>query len=161
MATLGEDYDLVFATELTPLYVDPDELMGSYPDATRMEIVEAIHRFSIQVRERLEDGEDPPWVAIEYIRAAALCSLARVHDQYGLGQNQSMGLGDLSLRTSVTSTGNNTSGAPTNNCDLALQLWKQFTRARSGMRAVVTGELTPRLYARRRLRDHETARRVF
>lgn len=132
---LGEEVVLEFATDITPLYIDPEEMLVVYPDATLMEIAEIIHRFSLEVQ-AIFGTEQPSSVALEYIRAATLCALSNVHDASVAGME--LALGDLRI---AEARSNLIKGTPTNPCELAQMLQRQLKRV--GMRWVVKGGAYP------------------
>jgi len=135
--TLVEDQEFVFATDVEPLLVDPEEFSVFYSDANAVEIVELVHRYSTEVIKLLK-GKEPTLVGLEYIRAAVLCSLSRVYD-YGGGDATSLSLGDLKVSHQVYPRNKITRANAANWCELAAALRQEMLRGIAGMRAVSKG----------------------
>lgn len=157
--TLEEDFILEFATTVSPLYVDPEDIKEIYPDASTVEAMEAIHRFSIEV-EKYFKGREPSFTALEYIRAAALCTLSKVHD-YGInGDENSISLGDLSFSTRTFPKMKITRANAGNWCELAAALRAEMMRGAfgMGMREVRAGSNIRNPMPKRKLHDKETHR---
>lgn len=120
--SLAENEFISFAGEISPLYLDPDELTAIYPSATRLEIAELIYRFSLEI-----DGlmGTPTQDALDYIFAATACALSRVYDDALTGPGSYFMLGDLQVGgSSGSSRSGASSSAPDSWCDLALMLRK-------------------------------------
>ena len=81
---LGSDYEFSFISGVTPLYIDPEEILAFYPSASKTEVVELIHRFSLEV-DKILGGIDPTFEALDYIRYSTLCSLSRSLGDANLG----------------------------------------------------------------------------
>lgn len=157
--TLEDDYILEFATTVAPLYVDPEDIQDIFPEASAIEAMEAIHRFSMEV-EKYFKGREPSFTALEYIRAAALCSLSKTYD-YGInGDENSISLGDLSFSTRTFPKMKITRANAGNWCELAAALRAEMMRAASGigMRQVVAGSNFRNPMPKRRIHDKETPR---
>lgn len=155
--TLEDDFVLIFATTVDPLYVDPEDLKDVYPEASTVEAMEAIHRFSVEVKKYFGNNE-PSFVALEYIRAAALCTLSKVHD-YGInGDENSISLGDLSFSTRSFPKMKITRANAGNWCELAAALRAEMMRgaAGMGMRQVVAGSAYRNPMPKRRIRSKES-----
>lgn len=136
---LLEDQELLFATMVDPLYVDPEEFRVYYTEANDVEIMELVHRFSNEVEYHFK-GEDPTFIAIEYIRAAVLCALARIYDYSGGGDESGLTLGDLKVTSSsAVSRGGITRANAATWCELAAALRGEMLRVISNMKAVVKG----------------------
>lgn len=140
--TLLEPQELLFATDAPPLYVDPDELLVHYPDAGSVEIMELINRYSSEVA-LLFKGKtlpaDLPFVAFEYIRAAALCGLSKVYD-YGMhGDENSLTLGDLAISSQTYPRKTITRANAVNWCELAAALRTEMMRTKALMKGVRRG----------------------
>jgi len=146
--TLGEDYVLIFSGVLNPLYVDPEELIGIFPDATYLEIAEALHIASLDVQQILSipDGDLPSQVlAYEYVKAAAACALSKIYGNAYLipdSNAQSISLGDLRVEYNTTTgaqVSGNTAGSAQTWCELAASLRLSLLHAGVGFKAVVKG----------------------
>jgi len=87
--TLIEDEVIQFSSGMIPMFYNPDELLEIFPDAGALEAAEHIHYASEEVLEILKTNatdtvyEDLPFVAVEYIKASAACSLSRIYDAGG------------------------------------------------------------------------------
>lgn len=150
--TLVESQELVFMADITPLYADPDEFFSYYGEANRVEVVEFIHRFSLEV-DRITGGAlEPPAIAYEYVRAATLCSLSRIYE-YGTGNQESITLGDLVVSSqSYPRQKVNRTNASTW-CELAAVLRTEMLRAFAGMKSVVKGSAYCNPMPERKLRS--------
>ena len=98
---LGKDQIIMFGSYVDPLYIDPEEVLPIFPDATKVEIGEIIHKFSLEVKNLLslnddEDGSTLPFIASEYIRAATACELSRTYE-FGGDDENSVTIGDLTI----------------------------------------------------------------
>jgi len=154
--TLLEDQELIFATDAYPLLVDPDEFTMFYSDATSVEIMELIHRYSTEVL-KVFKGREPSLTAYEYIRAAVLCSLSKIYD-YGGGDATSLTLGDLKVSHQVYPRNKITRANAANWCELAAALRQDMMRGEAGMKAVVKGTKFPDPMPQRHLRDAYSAK---
>lgn len=155
---LTEDQELVFATILSPLYIDIDEMHPFYPEASNVEVMELINRYSLEVANILSlDIEDPevvpPFIALEYIRAAVQCALSRIYDYGAGGMEGSLTLGDLSISSkSYPRNVINRANAMTP-CELAAALRLELLRTEAPMRAVVKGTNFKNPMPKRHLRN--------
>jgi len=142
--TLLADEEIHFAGVLTPLYVNPDELIQVFPDATEIEIAEALWLTSTEVKEilKLRDDEVPTYAALEYVKVAAACNLSRIHAST-MGDESTFRLGDLSITSRAVSKGAITRANATTWCELAGVLRKEMLASGSRMRAVVRGSDYP------------------
>lgn len=139
--TLGADEVVYFAPDVTPLYVDPEELLPFFPDATLIEVGELIHHYSTEVKQiySISDSMDLNpglnFTALEYIKAAAACELSRTYG-YGGEDELSVKLGDLSITNrSLPRTGVNRGNATTW-CQLAAALRKELLASKVSMKGV-------------------------
>lgn len=142
--TLKADEVITFAPDVTPLFVDPEEILVYFPDASLLEAGELIHHYSLEVKQLFnltsEDGSGLSFNVTEYIKAATCCELSRT---YGFGGDDELALqlGDLSItnrsmpRTSVNR------GNATTWCQIAAALRKEIVATRVSMRGVVPKNL--------------------
>lgn len=98
---LGKDQIILFGATVSPLYIDPEDVLPIFPDATKVEVGEIIHKYSVEVKKLLslsdeEDGTNIPFIASEYIRAATACDLSRTYE-FGGDDETSVTIGDLSI----------------------------------------------------------------
>lgn len=158
--SLGAPQEIVFATNATPLYVDPSEFVDYYPELTLVEALELVHLRSLEVY-RIFDGDDSdlPFIAYEYIRAAVHCALGRRYEFAFAGGAETLTLGDLTVNTqSYPKKQINRANAGTP-CELAEALRQELIRiGGAGMRSVVTGTNYPNPMPKRKLRDFEKPR---
>ncbi len=139
--TLGADEVIHFAADVSPLYLDPEELLPFFPDATLIEVGELIHHYSSEVKQlySISDSMDTNpglnFTALEYIKAAAACELSRTYG-YGGEDELSVKLGDLSITNrSLPRTGVNRGNATTW-CQLAAALRKELLASKVSMKGV-------------------------
>jgi hypothetical protein len=155
-ANLGEQFILNFVTELSPLYVDPEDLQIYFPEVPLSEIAVEIYYASLYVEPYLVDGQ-PTDLIREYVEAAAACALSRNYDtsgNYGMGGNEeSVTLGDLSVKSSSGSSSRGgaaiTRGNAATWCELAMVLRKELGRSKTGMRATQKAVSWPSRHASR------------
>lgn len=155
---LTEDQELTFATILTPLYIDVEEMRPFYPEASNIEVMEFINRYSLEVADILQlDIDDPDaqpsFLALEYIRAAVQCSLSRIYDYGAGGQESSLSLGDLSITSRSYPRANINRANAINSCELAAVLRAELLRSEAPMRAVVKGTKYKNPIPKRHLRS--------
>jgi len=146
--TLSADETISFGADITPLYVDPEILQSTFPDATKLEIAELIHNFSQEINSMIgikSNTTDPvavmesygvaPYAAVEYIKAATCCELTRV---YGFGGDDelSIQLADLQITNRNTPRSNITRSNATTWCQIAAALRKELLSKRVGIRGV-------------------------
>lgn len=137
---LREDEIISFAADIEPLYLDPEQLLPYFPEASLLEIGEFIHNYSFEVKNIFkllddEDGSNIPFVAFEYMRAAACCDLTRV---YGSGGDDelSIRLGDLSVTNKNLPRTTLSRANATTWCQIAAMLRKEMLTAKVGIKAV-------------------------
>lgn len=152
--TLRENETIYFAPELKPLYLDPEELLPLFPDASLMEIGELIHNYSHEINQLYgitilpnteEDPLDPlkkisdvtstTYAVIDYIRASVACELSRT---YGFGSDDelSVQLGDLSIGNKTMPRTDVTRANATTWCQIAAALRKEILSKRVTLRGV-------------------------
>lgn len=138
--TLKSDETIIFAADLDPLYIDPEELLSFFPDASLLEIGELIHHYSLEVKEIFnlldtENGSGLNFTTAEYIKASACCELSRT---YGFGGDDelSLKLADLSITNRSNPRTSVNRGNATTWCQIAAALRKELMASRVGMRAV-------------------------
>ena len=147
--TLREDETIYFATDVTPLYIDPEEIIPYFPDASLMEIGELVHNYSHEVKQLFEikdeDDLDPPisFTVLEYIKASAACDLSR---SYGFGGDDelSMKLGDLSITNRSLPRTTLHRGNATTWCQIAASLRREILPSKSTLKGVVPKNLPNR-----------------
>ncbi len=159
--TLDEDVVLSFSSGFVPLLLDP-ELIKIYSDeASYLEISQIINKFSLEV-ERLFPNGDYPSVALDYIQAATLCSLSRIHEGIGSSNYSGFTLGDLQVMNTTTS-GSKT-GTDRGNivswCELAELLRKELRSAKGGIVSAVKAGAWGTPIPSRRLTRAEHRRRL-
>jgi hypothetical protein len=128
---LDSDYTIIFASNLDPLYLDPDELKPFFPNLTEYELAEAIYIASVKAKAtlKLDDDDVPPDFAIDYVQAAAACSLSRIEDGGFDGSFLSSGftLGDLVITNTSSNKSNDTNTGNVGSwCELAYLLEREM-----------------------------------
>ena len=138
--TLKSDETIIFAADVSPLYIDPEEILSYFPDASLLEVGELIHHYSLEVKEIFnyldsEDGSGLSFTAIEYIKASACCELSRT---YGFGGDDelSIKLADLSITNRSNPRNSVNRGNATTWCQIAAALRKEIVTLKVGMRSV-------------------------
>jgi hypothetical protein len=137
---LREDEIIAFAADIEPLYLDPEQLLPYFPDASLLEIGEFIHNYSIEIKNifkllETEDGTNIPFTAFEYIRAATCCELTRVYGNGG-DDELSVRLGDLSITNKNLPRNTLSRANATTWCQIAAMLRKEMLTSKVGMKAV-------------------------
>ena len=128
--TLKNDETIVFAPDVSPLYLDPEELLPYFPDATLLEIGEIAHNYSNEVKSLYslldtEDGSGLAFIVIEYIKAATACELSRTYG-YGGDDEISLRLGDLNITNKSIPRNKVTRDNATTWCQIAAALRKEM-----------------------------------
>lgn len=137
---LREDEVIAFAADIEPLYLDPEQLILYFPDASLLEIGEFIHNYSLEIKNILnlldnEDGTNIPFIAFEYIRAATCCELTRVYGNGG-DDELSVRLGDFSITNRNLPRTTLSRANATTWCQISAILRKEMLTSKTGMRAV-------------------------
>ena len=137
---LREDEIIAFAADIEPLYLDPEQLLPYFPDASLLEIGEFIHNYSIEIKNifkllETDDGTAIPFTAFEYIRAATCCELTRVYGNGG-DDELSVRLGDLSITNKNLPRNTLSRANATTWCQIAAMLRKEMLTSKVGMKAV-------------------------
>lgn len=139
--TLRADEIILFAPDVFPLYLDPEELLPIFPEASLIEIGEMIYHHSIEIKEmyKLKNDIDPltlPFVVLEYIKAAAACDLSRT---YGFGGDDelSLKLGDLEVVNRSAPRQIATRSNATTWCQIAASLRREVIAKNVSMKGVL------------------------
>lgn len=138
---LKSDETITFAPDVSPLYLDPEELRPYFPEASLIEIGEAIYSHSLEVKQiySLNDAataDSLSYTALEYIKAAAACDLSRTYS-YGGDDDVSVQLGDLTVTTRNLPRSEVTRGNATTWCQIAAALRKEMLAGKTGPRGMV------------------------
>lgn len=155
--TLGEDQVLNFMPQLTPVYLDPDEISRVFPDATLSEINEFLFIYSTEVDELLGADAVKTTLVLDYIKAATLCSLSKIYE-FGDSDLSSFTLGDLSVTTRSYAKASVTRANATSWCELAAALREEMIgkQARAGMKSIVKGDAYPNPIPSRQIERKES-----
>lgn len=137
---LGSQETITFASELNPLYLDPESLKPFFPDASLLEIAEIINNFSLEIKgiynlNDSEDGTNLNFNILEYIKAATACELTRTYG-YGGDDEVSLHLGDLTITNSSVPRRSVTRDNATTWCQIATALRKEMLATKVGPRAM-------------------------
>lgn len=137
---LGSNETITFAGDITPLYLDPDEIMSIFPDATPLEVAEIINKYSNEILYLYEStgsvpGSEVNFKTLEYIRAATACELSRTYG-FGGDDEMSLTLGDFSITNkSIPRAAVNRDNATTW-CQLATMLRKEILSLKAKSKAM-------------------------
>lgn len=139
--TLKLDETITFAPDVSPLYLDPEELKPFFPEASLIEIGESIHFYSLEVKQlySLNDSAtsaDLSFTALEYIKAAAACNLSRTY-AYGGDDDVSVQLGDLTVTTRNLPRSEVTRSNATTWCQIAAALRKEMLAGKTGPKGIL------------------------
>ena len=138
---LKADEIMTFAPDVDPLYLDPEELRAYFPEASLLEIGEALHYYSLEVKQIYSLNDDATtsaisFTALEYIKAAAACELSRTYS-YGGDDDVSVQLGDLTVTTRNLPRVEVTRGNATTWCQIAAALRKEMLAGKTGPRGML------------------------
>ena len=138
---LKADEIMTFAPDVDPLYIDPEELRAYFPEASLLEIGEALHYHSLEVKQIYSLNDDATtanlsFTALEYIKAAAACELSRTYS-YGGDDDVSVQLGDLTVTTRNLPRIEVTRGNATTWCQIAAALRKEMLAGKTGPRGIL------------------------
>lgn len=155
---LGEDYEILLAGVIDPLYISPDEILPHFPEASAAYIAEIIYKYSYQAKAILnlsDDEETIPWIVMEWVAAQTACDLSREGNWGdGLGGISSVQLGDLSVRSGLGfAKGKITRDNATSWCELAGVLYKELLHYSASPKAFVRGSDYPNPIPNRDIRD--------
>jgi hypothetical protein len=139
--TLKADETISFAADISPLYLDPEEVLYFFPDASLLEVGELIHHYSMEIKQmfrlqELDDGSTLNFTLSEYIKASACCELSRSYG-YGGDDELSLKLADLSITNRTNPRQSVNRGNAVTWCQIAAALRKEVAASRIGMRAVI------------------------
>lgn len=139
--TLMEKEVIYFAPDVDPLYVDPESLLGYFPDASLLEIGERLYFYSLEIKYLLklrdeDDGSKLPPNVIEYIKASAACDLTRT---YGFGGDDevSLKLGDFSITNRSSSKTISSRDNAATWCQIAAALRREILTYGTSIRGVL------------------------
>lgn len=147
---LGEDHVYVFASDFTPMFVEPEEVHALFPTAGLAEVAEWIHYYSLEAQNFLDDPNVPTFAVTEYVKAAAACALSRMYDPSG-NEEQFM-LGDLQVTNRNDAKSSLSRGNATTWCEIAAVLRDELRRGRTNIKAVVPGSRLERKIPERLLK---------
>lgn len=138
--TLKSDETIAFAPDITPLYVDPEQLVPYFPEASLLEIGELMHYYSLEVKkiyniQDTDDGTNLPFIVYEYIKAATACDLTRT---YGFSSDDEMSvtLGDFMINTRSAPRNVVNRDNATTWCQIATALRKEMLAGKVGPTAM-------------------------
>jgi len=162
--TLRADETILFAPDVLPLYLDPEELLPIFPEASLIEIGEMIYHHSLEIKEmyKLKDDVDPltlPFVVLEYIKAAAACDLSRT---YGFGGDDelSLKLGDLEVVNRSAPRQIATRSNATTWCQIAASLRREVIAKKVSMKGVLPKGIPDKKISLTE-RDPGTGKRIY
>lgn len=149
---LDSSYLITMLGILTPLYVDPEEILHLYPAGDIVEITEIIHRKSLELEDRVGQTNilSLTMTQHDFIIAATMCELSRIYGLTNGGLNgfnsvDSFTLGDLEVQKGAgggrVSSGSYDIGNALTWCELAGKLKKELLHAEGNFRPVVAGSI--------------------
>lgn len=164
--TLRSEEVITFAPDVDPLYIDPEEILSFFPDASLLEIGELVHHYSLEVKsifnlQDIDNGSELNFTIQEYIKAAACCELSRT---YGFGGDDelSLKLADLSITNSSNPRQSINRGNATTWCQIAAALRKEIIAKRVGMRAVIPKGLpNKKIHSTYKTLDPDTGKLIY
>lgn len=165
--TLRADETITFAPDVNPLYLNPEEILNFYPDATLLEIGEIVHYYSMEVKQinsYLDEvtGADVPFNTLEYIKAATACELSRTYAYGSPDDEMSIQLGDLTVVHKPISRTQIDRSSATTWCQLAAVLRREMLTHKTGPRNVSWKGLPNRKVAKyNRSVDPQTGKSVY
>lgn len=143
---LSGDLEFYFLGELTPLYLDPQEIKAYYEDVDLVEATEIIYKLSLELDEWFGSSYEITSLMEEYLIAATLCQLSRIYvfdgGLSGFGTTGSFQLGELKIdkNNSASASLNKNGlglGQASNWCEIAAILKNQLTSKSNNLRSVV------------------------
>lgn len=156
--TIGDtDQYLYFMPALSPVYLDPDEILAIYPDASPIEVNEFIYIYSAETDAILGGATvAKTTTAYEYIKAATLCSLSKIYD-LASGDISSITLGDLAVTNRSFPKSRVSRGTASSWCELAAALREELISKSGGVgfKSVLKGDAYVNPIPTRALRRHE------
>jgi hypothetical protein len=165
--TLRADETITFAPDVEPLYLNPEEILNFYPDATLLEIGEIVHYYSVEVKQinsylDTVTGADIPFNALEYIKAATACELSRTYAYGSPDDEMSVQLGDLTVVHKPISRTQIDRSSATTWCQLAAVIRREMLTHKTGPRNVMWKGLPTRKITRfNRNVDPQTGKSVY
>ena len=141
--TLGATETIYFTPDIAPLYIDPEEILSYYPEASLMQLAEIIHNYSEEVAQIYGSGDieiqnsSLNFTALEYIKAATACEMSRTYG-YGSGDDeQSIRIGDLQISNRNSPRRMVSRSNAVTWCQIAIALRSEVIARRVGARGVV------------------------
>lgn len=158
--TLRADETISFGPDISPLYLDPEEIQRIFPEATQLEIAELIHAFSHEINSifgiDLEAEIDPliiikqsgssEFAVADYVKASTACELSRTYG-YGGDDELSVQLADLTITNKSIPRTNVTRANATSWCQIAAALRKELLAKRVSVRGILPKGLPVRTVA--------------
>jgi len=140
VTTLRSEEIITFAPDVDPLYLDPDELVSYFPDASLLEIGEIVHSYSLEVKTLLglrddQGTADLPFVALEYIKSATACDLSRTYE-FNTDDEVSVTLGDFNVTNRSAPRSRVSRDNATTWCQLAAVYRKELLSIKTGARSM-------------------------
>lgn len=138
--TLRSEEVITFSADVFPLYIDPEEILAYFPDASLLEAGELVHHYSLEIKSIMnlnddDDGSTLNFIVQEYIKAAVCCELSRT---YGFGGDDelSLKLADLSITNRSQPRNSVNRGNATTWCQIAAALRKEMLASKVGPAAI-------------------------
>lgn len=165
LITLRHEETITFAADVEPLYLNPEELLAYFPEASLMEIGEIVHYYSLEVKQMYSytddiTGSDIGFNVLEYIKAATACELSRTYS-YGGDDEMSIGLGDLTVSTRSLPRSQITRGNATTWCQIAAALRKEILAGKVGPKGFQPKGLPISITQKPRNYDPQTGKTIY
>lgn len=143
--TSSQEYK--FLAELTPLYLDPEEILEVFPDVDLTDATEIIYRNSLLLEEWFGTSLTVTSLMREWLIAATLCELSKTYfidgGMNGFGKSDSFTLGDLTVNNGFGGTSNSKNGIYRGNattwCELAVVIKNEMLKSKVTYKPVVKG----------------------
>lgn len=163
--TLGHDEIITFAPDVDPLYLNPEELLAYFPEASLIEIGELVHFYSSEVKQLYSyqddiTGSDLSFTALEYIKSATACELSKTYG-YGGDDDMSVSLGDLTITSRSLPRTQITRGNATTWCQIAAALRKEMLAGKVGPKGFQPKGLPTSSADRSKNYDPQTGKTIY
>lgn len=164
--TLRSDETISFAPDISPLYLDPEELLTIFPEASLLEIGELIYHYSEEVKAMysIQDSDinpDLPFTVLEYIKASACCELSRTYG-FGGDDEMSLKLADLEITNRSAPRDVATRSNATTWCQIAASLRREILAKKAYMRGVQPKNLpNKKVFTSGKTLDPQTGKLIY
>lgn len=164
--TLRSEETIAFAPDISPLYLDPEEILSIFPEASLLEIGELIFNYSNEVKEiySIQDSNtdpDLPFTVLEYIKASTCCELSRTYG-FGGDDEMSLKLADLEITNRSAPRDVATRSNATTWCQIAASLRREILAKKVYIRGVQPKNLpNKKVFKSGRTLDPQTGKLIY